>query len=87
MRLLTIPLCVAVILGIPWSGAAQRQPNSLRKLMDEKLNNSKMLLEGIALADFNKISRSAENLIQLSKTAEWFVKSNFADAPKQATTP
>jgi hypothetical protein len=32
-----------------------------------------MLLEGIALANFNKISRSAETLIQLSKTAEWFV--------------
>jgi len=32
-----------------------------------------MLLEGIALADFDKINRSAETLIQLSKTADWFV--------------
>jgi len=51
-------------------GSEAQQPG---KLMQEKLSNSKMLLEGIALADFDKINRSAETLIQLSKTADWFV--------------
>ena len=32
-----------------------------------------MLREGIAIADFNKITRSADTLLQLSKTEEWFV--------------
>lgn len=54
------------------SSSAQR-PRDLSKFMVDKLDNSKKLLEGIALSDFNKISNSAERLIQLSKTAEWFV--------------
>jgi hypothetical protein len=41
--------------------------------MASKLKNSQRLLEGLALADFGKISRSAEELVQLSKTAEWMV--------------
>jgi hypothetical protein len=39
--------------------------------MVAKLKHAKLLLEGIALAEFKKIQRSAEELIQLSKTAEW----------------
>ena len=67
-----ILLGLGFLLAAPWTGAAQR-PADLQKLMAEKLNNSKMLLEGIAMGDFNKVSNSAEKLIQLSKTAEWFV--------------
>jgi len=61
-----------LITSASWRSPAQN-PSNLGKLMMEKLNSSKMLLEGIALADFNKITRHAETLIQLSKTAEWFV--------------
>jgi hypothetical protein len=68
-----ISICFALVLGIPWICSAQNQPSNLSKLMIEKLNSSKILLEGIALGDFKKIDRSAETLIQLSKTAEWFV--------------
>jgi hypothetical protein len=71
-KLFAISCCFGLVLGAPWTGSAQK-PSNLSKLMVEKLNSSKMLLEGIALADFNKISRSADTLIQLSKTAEWFV--------------
>ena len=72
-KILAVSVSFALLLGLPWSGSAQKQPSSLAKLMQEKLGSSKMLLEGIALGDFNKINRSAETLIQLSKTAEWFV--------------
>lgn len=65
-------LGACLLLAAPWTGAAQR-PSELNKLMLDKLNNSKMLLEGIALADYKKIGASADRLIQLSKTAEWFV--------------
>jgi hypothetical protein len=71
-RFLAISVGFALVLGVPWTGSAQK-PSNLSKLMIEKLDSSKTLLEGIALADFNKISRSADSLIQLSKTAEWFV--------------
>jgi len=70
--LIALALCFAGLLGVPWTGSAQKASN-LNKLMLEKLDNSKMLLEGIALGDFNKIRRSADTLIQLSKTEEWFV--------------
>jgi len=53
-------------------GEAQGQ-DSLKRLMLSKLKNSQLVLEGLALNDFTKISRGAEQLIQISKTAEWFV--------------
>jgi cytochrome c556 len=53
------------------SGYAQSR--TLHRLMIDKLKNSQRLLEGIALADFGKITQSAEELIQLSKTSEWMV--------------
>jgi hypothetical protein len=72
-RFITFAVCFSLVLGLPWTGAAQKQPGSLHKLMMEKLDKSKLLLEGIAMSDFDKISSSADALIQLSKTAEWFV--------------
>src|SRR5947209_16268675 len=71
-KVIAVFVCTALIVAIAPLGTAQR-PGTLSKIMVEKLNSSKLLLEGIAMADFNKISRSAETLIQLSKTAEWFV--------------
>jgi hypothetical protein len=71
-KFFTVTVLLSLLLGLPWPGSAQKS-DSLTKLMYEKLNHSKLLLEGIALGDFAKINRSAEALIQLSKTAEWFV--------------
>lgn len=48
------------------------QKGKLGQLMIDKLRNSQNLLQGIALGDFNKIMSSAEELIALSRTAEWF---------------
>jgi cytochrome c556 len=53
--------------------AQQKNPGALAKIMEKKLKSSQTLLEGIAINDFAKITRSAEDLIQLSNTAEWFV--------------
>lgn len=71
-KLIATFVSVAMFVALAPFGTAQR-PGSLNKIMVEKLNSSKMLLEGIAMADFGKISRSAETLMQLSKSAEWFV--------------
>ncbi len=72
-----LPAVLAVVLaftlgfGISSPGEATAQ-GRLSKLMAAKLKNAQLLLEGMALSDFAKITRSAEELIQLSKTADWF---------------
>lgn len=43
----------------------------LRQLMIDKLTHAQRLLEGIATAKFNKIEKSADELIRISKTEEW----------------
>jgi hypothetical protein len=43
----------------------------LQQLMIDKLQNSQKLLEGIALGKFDKIEKHANELIRISKTAEW----------------
>jgi hypothetical protein len=45
----------------------------LADLMKRKLQNAQKVLEGIALDDFDKISKHAEELILISKQAEWKV--------------
>src|SRR5262245_53445182 len=45
----------------------------VNKLMEEKLKNSQKLLEGLATNDLEKIKTSAEELIRISKAAEWLV--------------
>jgi hypothetical protein len=66
-----VALALGLLVGTPWTGSAQ-QKDAMRILMVEKLDKSKTVLEGIALADFRRITTSAEKLIQLSKTEEWF---------------
>lgn len=65
-------LVLSVLLSAPWMSSAQR-PEALEKLMTQKLDSSKALFEGIALANFKKINTSAEQLVQLSRKDEWFV--------------
>jgi hypothetical protein len=64
-------LIATLFLGMNWAGSAQ-QKDAMRIIMAEKLDKAKSILEGIAIADFKKITTSAEKLIQLSKTEEWF---------------
>src|SRR4051812_45473226 len=43
----------------------------LQQLMIAKLQNSQKLLEGIAMANFDKIEKHADELARISRTAEW----------------
>ncbi|HXG08220.1 MAG TPA: hypothetical protein VNK04_00360 [Gemmataceae bacterium] len=45
----------------------------LSDLMKRKLEHSQKVLEGVALNDFNKIAKHADELIFISKRAEWKV--------------
>ncbi|MFO0865072.1 MAG: hypothetical protein U0744_10555 [Gemmataceae bacterium] len=59
------------LLCVGWIPKAEGD-QKLNRLMADKLRFSQRILEGIALADYTKITQSAEELIQLSRTAEWF---------------
>ena len=69
-RFLAIATLLVVLVTL--EGPADASQTKLSTLMADKLRQSQRLIEGIALADFNKIAESAERLIQISKTAEWF---------------
>lgn len=71
-RILYLPV-VLVLLAPVGADPAQAVQGKLAKLMEDKLQNAKLLLEGVAVGNFEKINDAAERLIQLSKTAEWFV--------------
>jgi cytochrome c556 len=45
----------------------------VEKLMKRKLVESQKILAGIALADFDQIAKHSEELLQISKKAEWKV--------------
>ena len=49
----------------------EKAPSHSALLMAEKLKQAQRLLEGLATADFAKITASAEELMQISKKAEW----------------
>jgi hypothetical protein len=48
----------------------------LTQLMIDKLLNSQKLLEGIALGKFDKIEKHANELVRISRTAEWLAQKN-----------
>src|SRR5262249_4035335 len=69
--LIAVLVClVAVPLQVRSSG---QQPPKIADLMRKKLGHSQKVLEGIAMNNFDEISRSAEELILISKTVEWKV--------------
>lgn len=65
-------LCVLSLVGTFGGLAADVYAQGrLTQLMRDKLTASQRLLEGIALADYNAIGRNADELIRISRTAEW----------------
>jgi gamma-glutamylcysteine synthetase len=67
-RLFAVALSMLLLGSIGWEVYAQVRQ---QQLMIEKLQHAQKLLEGIALAKYDKIERHAEELIRISKTAEW----------------
>ena len=49
------------------------KPTKVTELMHEKLKYAQNVLEGIALNDFDKIADNADELMNVSKQAEWVV--------------
>jgi len=56
-----------------WRSEGQEPSPKVVDLMRKKLTHAQKVLEGIALNNFDQIGRSAEELILISKSAEWRV--------------
>lgn len=70
-------VAVALLVGVPGpkgqSQEPKKEPTKVSELMKRKLENSQKVLEGIAMYDFKLIAKHADELILISKTAEWKV--------------
>jgi hypothetical protein len=56
----------------PWAGNSRSAAqDKVAKLMQQKLKHSQELLAGLALNDFKKIEKNADELIEISRQAEW----------------
>ena len=62
---------LAMFAYIPVLNGDGPRDNKVQQLMKKKLQHSQRVLEGIALNDFGMILRNAEDLMQVSKEAEW----------------
>jgi hypothetical protein len=72
LALLLLPTCFQSASGDP----QPQQPTRITKLsplMQKKLENSKQILEGLALEDFAKIGRNARSMKLLSLESGWNV--------------
>src|SRR5262245_7891671 len=75
-RLLGAAVILALAAGTCGFANQGKKGSALSELMQKKLKNAQLVLEGLALGDFAKITRSAETLIQITKTEEWQVVKN-----------
>jgi cytochrome c556 len=76
-RVTFVALVLALLLGVPTlsgHGGEPKKDDKLHELMQRKLAASQKVLEGIAVNDFDKIGKQADELIAVSKQAEWRVQ-------------
>jgi cytochrome c556 len=71
-RAILLAAAVALLGAVIPAPTPGQQPK-VQKIMTDKLKHSQTLLAGIATADYQKITFSAEELIQLTKKEEWHV--------------
>jgi cytochrome c556 len=68
-----IAAAVALATGVCVLSGHGDEPKKDESIMQKKLKNSQVILEGIAVNDFDKIAKHADELIDLSNQAEWKV--------------
>jgi hypothetical protein len=64
-------VCGVLLLGGPALHGQGKKDGPTPSFMARKLMHAKDLLEGIALSDFKKIDRSADELLRLTNAEEW----------------
>jgi hypothetical protein len=71
-RILYLLTALVLLLGVPFAGTSADK-DKVPELMHRKLVKAQKVLEGIAIKDFDIIAKNAEELIAISKEAEWKV--------------
>jgi cytochrome c556 len=66
-----LAIAFAVVAAVPAQQAGGKPRRSRAEFMRMKLEYSKTILEGLALEDYEKISKNAKALRQLSEAADW----------------
>ena len=71
---LALLVCLPVVSGHGDEPKVPREKGpKVSELMRKKLEHSQKVLEGVAINDFDMIAKHAEELIAISKEAEWMV--------------
>jgi hypothetical protein len=71
-RILFVLIALALLVGFPVAASFDK-PTKVEELMQRKLARAQKVLEGVAIKDFDLIRKNAEELIAISKEAEWRV--------------
>jgi len=64
---------LVLLAGIPAMSGHGAEPKEVSEIMQKKLKHAQKVLEGIAMKDFKKINNSADELLFLTREAEWKV--------------
>jgi hypothetical protein len=73
-KVLLVALAVVALVVVPAQpGQADKRPAKPNELMKRKLEQSQKVLEGLAVNDFDLVSKHAGELLLISKQAEWRV--------------
>jgi len=59
--------------ALPWVSGHDAEPTKVEKIMRLKLKHAQTVLEGLATKDFKKMQKSADELLFLTREAEWKV--------------
>jgi hypothetical protein len=72
-RLFSTALTLTLLAGVGSLPGHTAPADKAEDLMRRKLSHAQKVLEGVALQDFDKIARQADELIEISKQAQWKV--------------
>jgi hypothetical protein len=72
-RAMSLLAGAALVAGLLVMKGHGEEPTKVSALMKRKLNESQKVLAGLALNDFDEIAKHAQELIAISKEAEWKV--------------
>jgi hypothetical protein len=73
MRRLTFVLGVVGLAAMAFTPLSHADDPKVKDLMQKKLDRAQKVLDGVATNDYVKIRKNAEDLIEISKAAEWRV--------------
>jgi cytochrome c556 len=71
MKKKTLLVGFVLFLGLPVLSGHSEEPRKAEPLMQRKLKHAQKVLEGLAINDFDKIAENGEELLAISKLAEW----------------